>query len=380
MSAMVFLVALNLRPALTAVGPVLPRIGAELRIGEGAQGLIGSLPLLAFAVVSPVVHRLSDRFGMDRTVLAALLMLVAGALLRSLGGGPGLWIGTVVIGAAIAVGNVLVPVIVRRDYPRRVSVATGVYSACITLAASTASAMAVPLAGAAGWRGALGFWVLPAAVVALVWLSRCLRPPVEHAPVLGNAVPGGGAEASPRLWRRRQTWLVTAFMGLQSTAFYTVITWLPTIEGSIGVDPAAGVQLFVFQIVGIASGLAVPRLMTDPRSQVGATVTASVPILVGLLGLLLVPGAALVWATLAGLGSGASLVVALSLISMRGRSTAETARLSGLAQAMGYLLAAVGPVVIGRLASWTGGWDAGLAVMAGVAAIQVVVAVPAGRP
>lgn len=286
-----------------------------------------------------------------------------------------------VIGAAIAVGNVLVPVIVRRDYSRRVSTATGVYSACITLAASIASAMAVPLAGAAGWRGALGFWALPAAVVALVWLSRCLRPPIEGAQGAGEGVPAGGDETSPGLWRRRQTWLVTAFMGLQSTAFYTIITWLPTIEGSAGVGPAtAGVHLFVFQIVGIVSGLAIPRFMTDPRSQVGATLTASVPILVGLLGLLLAPGAALAWATVAGLGSGASLVVALSLISMRGRSTAETARLSGLAQAMGYLLAAVGPVVIGRLASWTGGWDAGLAVMAGLAAVQVLIAVPAGRP
>ncbi|WP_051143521.1 MFS transporter [Acidipropionibacterium acidipropionici] len=201
MAALVFLVALNLRPALTAVGPVLPRLGADLRIDEGAQGLIGSLPLLAFAAVSPVVHRVAARLGTDRTVLVAVVLLASGILIRSTTGVPGLWVGTVVVGSAIAVGNVLVPVIVRRDYPGRVSAATGVYSACITLAAALASVAAVPLADASGWRAALGVWALPAGLVALVWGGRCLRAPVESRPAA--VASGTGAEGS--LWRRRQT-------------------------------------------------------------------------------------------------------------------------------------------------------------------------------
>lgn len=377
MAALVFLVALNLRPALTAVGPVLPRLGADLRIDEGAQGLIGSLPLLAFAAVSPVVHHVPARLGTDRTVLVAVVLLAGGILIRSTTGVPGLWVGTVVVGSAIAVGNVLVPVIVRRDYPGRVSVATGVYSACITLAAALASVAAVPLADASGWRVALGVWALPAGVVALVWAGRCLRPAVDA--VRSPAASGPGSAGS--LWRRRQTWAVTAFMGLQSTSFYTAITWLPTIEGALGQSAAAaGVHLFVFQFVGIASGLAIPRLMRSPTSQVGAALTAGLPLLIGLIGLLVAPRAAVVWVTVAGLGSGACLVVALSLIGMRGRSTAETAQLSGTAQSVGYLMAAAGPVLIGRLAGSSGGWQLPLAMMVAVAAALVVVAVPAGRP
>ncbi|AXE38873.1 putative transporter YycB [Acidipropionibacterium virtanenii] len=380
-AALVFLVALNLRPALTAVGPVLPRIGAELRLGEGAQGLIGSLPLLAFAAVSPLVHRIAARLGADRTVLIALVLLAAGIVVRSATGTPGLWAGTVVVGSAIAIGNVLVPVLVRRDYSGRVSAATGVYSACITLAAALASAAAVPLADALGWRAALGIWALPAGAVAVVWISRCSGAPVDRSREAGDGTAGDAPAVVGSLWRRRQTWLVTAFMGLQSTSFYTTVTWLPTIEAASGQTPAAaGMHLFVFQCVGIASGLAIPSLMRNPSSQVGAALAASLPLFIGLLGLLTAPGAAVVWVAVAGLGSGASLVVALSLIGMRGRSTAETARLSGAAQSAGYLMAALGPVLIGRLAGETGGWTVPLAVMAALALAQSVVAVPAGRP
>lgn len=398
-AALVFLVALNLRPAFTSVGPLLPRIGADESLSEGAQGLLGAVPLLAFATVSPLVHRFSRRLGVERSVLVALVLLAAGVVVRSFTGLGGLWAGTVVIGCAIAVGNVLMPTLVRRDYPAHVSRATGIYSACIIVAASAAAAVSVPLADALDWRGSLAFWAIPAVVVALLWLPRLRgevpladtapfpRPApggstddaaVDDAPVHGT--PPHDAPAAPPVWRRPVAWLVTAFMGLQSGAYYLVITWLPTIEMAAGVpEHRAGWHLFAFQIVGIVSALTVPRLMR-PDSQVAAAVAASVPILVGALGLLLVPTWSLLWVVVCGLGTGSSLVVALTLIGLRGRTQHETTQLSGMAQSLGYLLAAAAPFLAGLLAERTGGWQLPLGVLVTVAVAQLVVAVPAGRP
>ncbi|MGO3796165.1 MAG: CynX/NimT family MFS transporter [Pauljensenia sp.] len=374
MTALVFLVALNLRPAVTALGPLLPEIGVEAGLDKGAQGLLGALPVLAFAVVSPVVHRASRRLGPERVVLVALLVLVAGTLVRSWTGTAGLWIGTIVVGVAIAVGNVLVPALVKRDYADNVSWATSVYSTCITVGSALAAATAVPLANQFGWRGSLGFWAFPALVTAALWLPRVRRSAPIPAP--GPVARGGDVN----VWRRPSAWMVTAFMGLQSTAFYTMVTWLPTILIAGGATAeAAGVHMFVFQLVGIPAGLALPLLMRNPRSQVGAAVASSVPMLIGVLGLLLAPGNGAVWSAVAGVGAGSSLVMAMTLIGLRSRTHQETARLSGMAQSGGYLLAAGGPLLIGHLAQASGGWTVPLGALAVVALLQLTVAVFAGR-
>ncbi|MFD5830986.1 CynX/NimT family MFS transporter [Lentzea sp. NPDC060358] len=372
--ASVFLVALNLRPALTSVGPLLPRIGQEAGLGESAQGLLGALPLLAFAAISPLVQHPARRFGLERTLLAALVVLALGMALRSGAGDAGLWAGTAVAGCAIAIGNVLVPTVVKRDYRSNVSMATGVYSACITVGASIASGVAVPLADAAGWRGALAFWAIPALVVAVLWLPRAWT----GGPVAEPAVAGGPAVS---VWRQPAAWLVTAFMGLQSTTFYVLVTWLPTVEISAGVPAGqAGAHLFVYQLVGVGAGLAIPRLMRRGDDVRAAAVTASAPVAAGVAGLLLAPGWSVVWAVVAGLGSGASLVVALTLIGLRGRGQHGTTQLSGMAQSLGYLLAALGPVVAGLLAERTGSWTASLVVVGVLACAQLAAGIAAGRP
>ncbi|MFB6724441.1 MFS transporter [Kribbella sp. NPDC056345] len=251
-TATVFLVALCLRPALTAVGPVLPRIGADEGLGESAQGLLAALPLLAFAAASPLVHLGSRRFGMERTVLISLLVLAVSSVARSYTGEAGLWIGTVVIGASIAVGNVLVPVILKRDYASHVSRATGIYTAFITGGAALASIVAVPIADAADWRLSLAVWGGLALLAALVWLPRSVGA-VGPAPVESREVP------PVSVWRQPMAWLVTGFMGLQSTSFYLLVNWLPTIEISTGIsERTAGVHVFLFQGFGLIGGLAIP--------------------------------------------------------------------------------------------------------------------------
>jgi CP family cyanate transporter-like MFS transporter len=370
-AATIFLVALCLRPAITAVGPLLPQIGVDLGLGETTQGLLGALPLLAFAFVSPQVHRVSGRIGTERAVLAALLVLAVGTVVRSYTGTAGLWAGTVVIGCAIAVGNVLVPAIVKRDYAANVSRATGFYTAFITLGASTASVVAVPVADAVDWRLSLALWTVPALLVAVARAHRA--PP---APVIESG-PAGEAVA---VWRQPEAWLITAFMGLQSTCFYVLVTWLPTIEIAHGVsERTAGLHLFLFQGMGILGGLAVPLLLRDPATRAIGAVAASLPVTVAIGGLLAVPGLAALWAAIAGLGQGASLVAALTLISLGGRTQAETTRLSGMAQSLGYLPAAAGPVAAGALAEQTGAWETTLVMIIGLGVLQTAAGAAAAR-
>ncbi|MFV0286797.1 MAG: CynX/NimT family MFS transporter [Demequina sp.] len=373
MTALIFLVALNLRPALTSVGPLLPQMGADLGLAEGTQGLLTALPLLAFAVVSPLVHLPARRWGMEPTVLVALAVLAGGIAMRSWVEGAGLWIGTAVIGSAIAVGNVLVPAVVKRDYAGHVSRATSVYSASMTVSAALASAIAVPLAGADGWRGSLAFWAIPAVLVALVWIPR-----VRHAHRM-PAPEVTAAEPARSVWRQPTAWLITAYMGLQSTTFYILVSWLPTIDASEGVSASqAGVHLFLFQLAGVVSGLAIPRLMRADTQVLAATV-AGVPTIVGVAGLLALPHLSGLWVVCAGAGTGAALVIALSLFGLRGRTAGEAARLSGMAQSVGYLLAAAGPVTAGWLAHVTGAWHASLVLVLALATAQFTIAFWVGR-
>ncbi|MBT1177383.1 MFS transporter [Bifidobacterium callimiconis] len=410
LAALIFLVALNLRPAIAAIGPVLTRIGDDLGWGESVLGILSAMPLWAFALVSPLVRFVTARIGADRTILAALLVLAVGDVTRSFGGPAGIWLGTVAVGAGIAAGNVLVPVIAKRDYADHVSMATGVYSACITTGSAIAGLTASPLAVAlGGWRPALAVWAVPPLIVALLWLMRVRRERttvmtrpaaiaenqrVAGEPAAGKTTAGESADnpgpalsvsdhasiEDRPLWRRPMTWYVTLFMGLQSAAFYTMSNWLPSVVVNAGfTDSVAGVHLFVFQSLGILSGLLIPALMRVRGNQVCAAMTASVPMVVAGFGWMLLPRLSLLWSVIGGMGQGAALVVALTLISLRGRTSAETVALSGMAQSIGYLLASIGPLAFGTLAELSGGWTAPLILFTALAATQCVIAVFAGR-
>lgn len=371
---LIIMVATMLRPALTSVGPLLPTVGADEGLGETALGLFGALPLVAFGLVSPLVHRWSGRLGVERTVLVALLLLAAGCVIRSYGGPTGLWVGTMTVGGAIAVGNVLVPAIIRRDHTAHVSRTTAIFSAAMVTAAGVASAVAVPIGTRTDWRFALAVWALPAAVIAVIWWfgTRRVTAPEAHADDDRPAPPES-------VWRLPMAWLVTAYMGVQSTSFYVLVNWLPTIEAAAGIPlEVAGIHLLVYQVVGVPAGMLIPLIMRG-SNQIPAGIIAAAPILVAAIGLMLAPTLALLWIVCVGLGSGMSLVVALSLIGLRSRHKDETARLSGMAQSLGYGFAAFGPLVAGLLAERTGGWDATLMLIAGLAIVQILIAVPVGR-
>lgn len=376
-----FLVAACLRPALTSVGSVLEQIGDTTGLSAPALGLLGALPLLGFATVSPLVHGPAARWGVDRLVLVAMVVLCAGIVLRSLPPLPALWIGTALIGASVAVGNVLIPAIIRRDQPTRISLLTGVNTAVMNSSAALAAGLAVPLSLLLGsWRPALGLWAGLVAVAVLVWVVRMRRVPGPDSGG-GRTVAAAPEEPERSVWTSAKAWQVTVFMGLQSTTFFTLINWLPTVEASRGVAPTtAGWHLFGFQLAGIVAGLAVTTLMGRRAEQRPACLVVSVVMVVAMTGLVWAPGMGLLWILLAGASTGGAIVVALALIALRGGTHGRTVRLSGMAQSMGYLLAAGGPVAAGTLGQTMGMWEPVLLLVGALALAQTGISLFAGRP
>jgi CP family cyanate transporter-like MFS transporter len=360
--AAVLVAAVCMRTPITAVGPVLHLIGTDTGLSNTLLGLLSALPLLAFAAVSPVVHGPVRKIGIERTVAAALAAIAVGSAFRTLPGPSELWIGTAVAGAGIAACNVLIPVVVRRDHPARVALMTAVFSASMGMAASLASGVSQPLSELSGsWRWSLGVWAVPAVAAAAVWALRSPRTAPEPEPERADPDP---------VWRSLGAWRLTAVMGLQSTTFYIMVAWLPSVAASAGWSEAAGGwYLFAYQIVGILAGLALPAVLH--RAGLALTgVLVSVPMAVACVGIITVPAALPAWVVLAGIGSGSALVYALTRISLAARTSVHATRLSGMAQSIGYLLAAFGPVVVGWLRDSTGSWTPALALVAAVAVVQ----------
>jgi CP family cyanate transporter-like MFS transporter len=368
------LIAANMRAALTSVGPLLETIRRDLGLTASEAGFIGTLPLLTFAAFSPQVPRLARRFGIDLMLWLAMAVLVAGIVLRSLPVAGLLWVGTVFLGAAIAVANVLLPSMIKRDFPAHIGAATGVYTAVIGVVASTAAGVAVPLAGVlpGGWRTALGCWAGFALVAFAVW-----APQVRRA----HRGPGVPATVKPRTpWRSPLAWEVSAFMALSACGFYTMLAWFPSIVVSTGAsEEYAGWMLFVYQIVGVVMSGVVPLLLPRLADQRLVAAASALVALVGYLGLLVMPDLSLLWALFTGVGAGALFFLALAFFSLRAADPRASASLAGMGQSVGYLFAAIGPVAIGALHDWTGAWTVPLAVLAVLAAVHTVVGLRAGR-
>lgn len=380
------LIAANLRAALTSVGPLLETIRREVGLSAGEAGFIGSLPLLTLAVVSPQVARLARRFGADRMLWVAMAVLVAGIILRSLPVIGALWVGTVLLGAAIAIGNVLAPSMIKRDFPAHIGAMTGVYSAVMGILAATAAGIAVPLAGIlpGGWRASLGCWAGLALIALAVWTPRLRRSPDSAPSGTGEDGPAPDAGGPPAgvgtPWRSGLAWEVSAFLALSASGFYVMLAWFPSIVQSTGRGAEyAGWLLFLYQIVGVVMSGVVPLLLPLLPDQRAVAAGGSGLAMAGYLGLLVAPDLVLLWALVIGVGAGTLFFLALAFFSLRAADPRSSASLSGMAQSIGYLIAAAGPVVIGTLHDATGGWRVPLAVLAGLAAVHTGVGLRAGR-
>ncbi|CAI0967965.1 CynX/NimT family MFS transporter [Serratia proteamaculans] len=374
----IMLVAANLRAALTSVGPLLEQIQQQLSLSATSAGLLNSLPLILFAVLSPVTPSLAKRMGIERTLGMALLLLIGGIVLRSLPQTSMLWLGTVLIGAAIAFANVVLPTLVKRDFPSRAAAMIAGYAAVMSLVAATASGLAVPLAALnnLGWRFSLLCWSLPALLALMVWLPQLRRPAASATADTSALQPA--PSRSP--WGSALGWQVALFMGLQSITFYTIIGWFSAFAASHGTSPQqAGFELFIYQVVAIAANFVMVFILPRARDQRAIALCSSLLIFTGIAGLLLMPANSLVWLIFAGLGAGSSLVLALSFFGLRSSHHHQATQLSGMAQSVGYLLAALGPTLFGLLHDLTQGWRLPLAILLTLTLLQMLFGILAGR-
>jgi CP family cyanate transporter-like MFS transporter len=369
----VVLVAINLRPAVAGVGPVLPELRAGLPLSGAGAAVLTTLPVLCFGLLATVAPRLARRYGIEPVLVGVMAALAVGALARVLDGPPLLFAGTVVAGGAIAIGNVLIPPLVKRDFPDRSGLMMGVYTMSVSGAAAVAAGIAVPLADASdlGWRASLGFWAIPAAVAALGWLPR----------MRGHTRPPGAPPAGRSLLRDPLAWQLTVFFGLQSLSFYAILAWLPSMYRDFGTTPAvAGFLLSFSGLVQIPVSLVVPSLANRATHQIWYAVVGTVLIAAGLVGVLLAPMAAMyLWVALIGFGQGACFALGLNLFVLRTQRVVDTARVSAMAQSIGYTLCAFGPLLVGLLHDATGSWTVPLVLLLALLVPQLVCGALAGR-
>jgi CP family cyanate transporter-like MFS transporter len=391
----IVLVAFNLRASIAAVSPLLPDIRTDLGLSRSAAGLLTTLPVLCFSALSAASAALGQRIGSDRAIVLALVVLAAACALRLLPAAAWFFAGTLVVGAAIAVGNVLTPTLVKQHLAGRfthlVGVATGLYTASLIGGAAVASAISAPLADTgAGWRGALLVWAAPALLAAVAWSVLVRRPAGVGVPVEGNVQqniqPGTrdgvreDGRVRPTVTRSWVTWALAVFMGTQSLAYFAVLAWLPALLRDNGIDAQqAGLALSLFNLLGIATALVTPTLAGRMTDQRPLALSVCGLWAIGAVGLLVDPGLYLVWSILAGLAQGAAISLALALIVLRARTPDVARQLSGTVQSVGYLIGAAGPFALGALRDATNGWSASLVALLAAVTVMAIGAWGAGQ-
>ncbi|EOI1122113.1 CynX/NimT family MFS transporter [Klebsiella oxytoca] len=370
----ILLIATTLRVAFTGAAPLLDAIRSEYGLTTAQTGLLTTLPLLAFGLVSPLAAGVARRFGIERSLLLAMILICLGIGLRSLPFVSLLFIGTAVIGCGIALGNVLLPGLIKRDFSQHVAKMTGAYSLTMGGAAALGSAMVVPLAFAGlGWRGALLTLMVFPLLALFVWLPQSRRQ--ATAPLTGS-----GAIHNRGIWRSALAWQVTLFLGINSLVYYVIIGWLPAILQSIGYSEAqAGSLHGLLQLATAAPGLAIPLILHRLKDQRGIAVLVAMMCAVSALGLWFLPSQAVMWTLIFGFGSGATMILGLTFIGLRASSAHQAAALSGMAQAVGYLLAACGPPVMGKIHDASGDWHIPLIAVALISVVMAVFGALAGR-
>jgi MFS transporter, CP family, cyanate transporter len=354
---------------------VLERIRDDVPLSAAAAGVLTTAPVICMSLGAPFAPRLARRAGHEGALALLALCMGVGILLRLVPGVVPLYAGTVVAGIGIAGGNVLVPALVKRDFPGRVGAMTGAFTMAVTGSAALAAALTVPALEVfdEGWRPALAVWALPALAAAAAWLPM-LRSGAARA---ANAA----VRPSPRLWRNRLAWKITVYMGLQSFSFYTWLTWLPALLGSEGMDDAeAGLMLSVMTLISIPVGLLVPMVARHRRDQRAVTAGTIALAAGGTVGLLAAPTAAtVVWVAAIGVAQGAMLALSYLFFVLRTPDEEHAAQLSSMAQTVGYLVAAVGPVAVGALHDVTDAWTLPVVLLLAVLAGNLLAGLGAAR-
>ena len=374
----IIFIASTLRSPLTSVGPLISSIRDSLAISNVLAGFLTTIPLLAFALISPFAPKIARRFGMELTLFISLILLTAGIIIRSLSTAPNLLIGTFLIGLAIAFGNVLLPGLIKLNFPLHIGLITGIYSVAMNLSASIAAGVSVPLAHGTqfGWEGALGIWALLTFIALLVWL-----PQLKNKRLPNSVKMTVEKVKSPPLWRSPLAWSVTFFMGFQSLIFYTTSAWMPEVLKTQGLSAdSAGWMVSLLQFAQLPMTFIVPILAGKVKDQRWIVVGVAILYLLGYGGIM-VGGTALVplWMIMIGIAGGAAFGLAMMFFTLRTRSPQEAANLSGMAQSFGYSLAAIGPVLFGLLHDFTSNWTIPMLIIIVATLIVLLSGMKAGK-
>ncbi|MGF6176106.1 CynX/NimT family MFS transporter [Ensifer sp. 4252] len=374
LGASLVLIAFNLRPLFSSLSVLLPEVMRDTGLTTAGASLLTTLPVLCLGLFAPLAPKLAQRFGAERTLLGALALLALGTVLRGFGPVPLLFLSTFAAGAAIAIGNVLLPGLVKRDFADKAAIMTGLYTMALCAGAAGAAGLTLPLEhGITGsWSGALAIWALPAFIVLLIWTPQALgsKAQVRHS---GFRVVG--------LWHDRLAWQVTLFMGLQSALAYCIFGWLAPILRERGFDPAtAGAIVSVSIMTQVVTCLLVPSFAVRRKDQRGINVALIAAAVIALLGILFAPPSTVIfWAILQGFGQGGLIAVAMTLIVLRSPDSHVAAHLSGMAQGVGYVLAAIGPLLVGLIRDWTGSFDAAAILFVALGLGAAIMGFRAGR-
>jgi CP family cyanate transporter-like MFS transporter len=369
--AAIVLLGINLRTVIASLPPLLPAVRDDLGLSAGVAGLLTTLPLLCFGALAPVAPRLGRRMSLEAILAACAALTAAAAAVRGIGSTPALFAGSLLAGVAVAVAQAALPVLIRIAFPGAIGLLTGAYSMALPIGATLGAGAAVPLEDALGgsWAASLASWALPAVAAAVLWGAAAMRRRTTIT----------GPPPDP-LRGERLAWAVAAYFGAQAAAFYATLAWLPEILESYDWSAeAAGGLLALCALVSVPPAFAIPVLAGRRRTQTTLMIVIAVIAAVGVAGLLVAPGLAVLWVVLIGIGQGGSLGLALVLPVLRATSSGVVAALTAMVLCVGFLLGATGPWLLGVAHDLSGDWAVPLLVLLVITVLQVVPGLAASR-
>lgn len=378
----IIFIAVVLRPPVASIGPLLQEIQISLGVTTELIGLLAAAPVLCFGLGAFASPWLVSRVGVNHAMLYVMSFLGLASLLRMFFGYPGLLLGTIGAGLSIAIANVLLPTVVRVQFPNRVALVTGAYTTLLSISASLAASIAVPSSNLlGGWSPALAIWILPTVLAILLWLPQ-VRTQDSHV-----AQPASSAaEERSAVLRSPISWAIVGFFGIQSLGFYALLGWMPSALTAIGETPeAAGGYLGFASAIGIPTGLIVSSMLGKFKSLSWWAAGTSISTLAGNILFTIVlqsqDSSLLILAcVLIGLGMSATFPISLSLISTRASTQAQTTQLSAMSQGWGYLLAAAGTFMVGFVANASASWALSFGIITALTLVQAAIGIYAGRP
>lgn len=381
--AAVLFIAFNLRPAITSVGPLIGIIRDDVGFANWNIALLTSLPLIAFMLISPIAPKLANKLTSERALMLGLFVLIIGISLRSISMIVFLFFGTFLIGFGIAICNVLLPSVIKDKFPHKVAIMTSLYTASMTFFATVASGASIPLANGVdlGWQFSLLVWVVPAVIGLVLWFIIVTKNRSIHKDTSiydkQNTTTNGHS-----IWKEPLAWQVAIFMGLQSFIFYVMVSWLPEILQFYGMGKTgAGFMLSYFQLIGIPVSFMIPMVATKMKNQRTLVLTVNSLFIIGLISLLISQSLTvmMIATTLLGIASSSNFALALTFLSIRAKHAKDAAELSGMAQSVGYCVAAFGPILLGLLFDVTQDWKYPLYVLVAVMIVIIYFGQYAGK-